>query len=317
LSLSPAINASYKSAGQKVCKKINEVMNSYPQTRHIIIEDIPLSIFLSKIKHKYTNFKIAIRSHNELEKAFEFFCKNGPLWWRAAWKLECLKIKMLEKKAGKESNIFWTISQNDLEAYIKRLNVYPKGVIGVYISNNFYKHIPSGSRNTVIYLGSADLRKGMGLKRFISKVWPVVRKARPDARLILAGFGTEVFSDPLLGVQGLGKIENDREVLEQGRIFINPQYIGSGIQLKSIVAMLSSKALVSTRTGVEGVNGENGKHFIIAELSEDMALEILSLMDNPDRANKIGQAAQKFASDMYNKGRLMKEAYQLLEEYVG
>jgi glycosyltransferase involved in cell wall biosynthesis len=81
--------------------------------------------------------------------------------------------------------------------------------------------------------------------------------------------------------------------------------------------MLSSKALVSTRTGVEGVNGENGKHFIIAELSEDMALEILSLMDNPDRANKIGQAAQKFASDMYNKGRLMKEAYQLLEEYVG
>jgi glycosyltransferase involved in cell wall biosynthesis len=231
--------------------------------------------------------------------------------------LEWLKIRALEKKAGKESNTFWTISQNDLESYIKRLNVYPKGVVGVYINNSLYKHIPAGHRNTVIYLGSADLRKGMGLKRFISEVWPVVRKARPDARLILAGFGTEVFSDPLLGVQGLGKIENDREILEQGRIFINPQYIGSGIQLKSIVAMLSSKALVSTRTGVEGVNGENGKHFIIAELSEDMALEILSLMDNPDRANKIGQAAQKFASDMYNKGRLMKEAYQLLEEYVG
>jgi len=110
----------------------------------------------------------------------------------------------------------------------------------------WYQHVLSGAAKTVINVGTADLRKGNSLVDFIRGPWQGVRTEIPEERLLSAGRGTERFADAHIGVEGLGYVRDDRDVLAKGLIFINPQKIAAGVQLKSIVAMLSGKLLIAS-----------------------------------------------------------------------
>ena len=151
---------------------------------------------------------------------------------------------------------------------------------------------------------------------FIQRVWRKVRTQVPDARLVLAGRGTECFTDAELGIEGLGFVDDDRDVLERGAIVINPQQIGTGIQLKSIVAMLSGKTLLSTPTGIEGVEGKNGEHFISVDPIEKMASEIVSLMQNPERVRIMGREAREFAMRTYSAKHFIEKTRSLLGDFT-
>lgn len=312
----PAITIRYACAHRGVMRALTNALYRSGGNTYLIFEDIAMACLLSSVVRKFPKIPIAIRSHNMTEKAFEPFCHLGSPLQRLAWRLELAKIRRFERKACERADKVWAISPTDAEEYNKRMFIQPDGVLGVCMDVKRYRGIGSGNTTTAVSVGTINLRKEKGILDFIHRAWPTVRAKIPEARFVLAGRGTDRFIDVGLAVDGLGFVDDDRDILGQGLIFVNPQQIGAGVQLKSIAAMLAGKALVSSRMGVAGVEGKSGEHFVVAESMEDMATHIVSLMRCPERALEIGENAKRLAAKNYNVERLLEASRPLLNDFI-
>ena len=134
------------------------------------------------------------------------------------------------------------------------------------------------------------------------------------ANLLLGGINSEQFTNPELNIVGAGWVKDDREILSQGLIALNTQEIGSGINLKSIVAMSAGRALVSTQKGVEGIAGKLGEHFLIGPSVESLAPLLMKLLGNVSLAQQMGGAARKLASSVFSETKVDEQARSLLTE---
>ena len=299
----PAVTVRYQAGERQVLDAMVRITGDCQARRRgvaVIIEDIPTACLLPRIQSAFPHLATAIRSENLLTEAFERFAVEGPLVWRLPWMLELWKIRRFEKSVCTMADHFWTITRTEADKYVQRMGVQADGVIGACLDVDRYASVGAGDARTVV-------------KDFFRRVWPGVRARLPDARLVLAGTGTERFTDLRSGVAGLGFVENDAAVLEQGRIFVNPQRIGAGIQIKSIVAMLAGKALVSTQVGAEGVEGKVDEHFAVADSPEEMVAAIVGLMQNPDRAHEMGRKARQLAARVYGRERFLNDSRRLLD----
>lgn len=301
---------------KRIIEIIAEELNREQRTV-LIFEDLPIPIaLLTAIRARFPALPIAIRSENVASKIFMPLRDTGPFFRRLAWRIEVAKLHKREAETCRLANQIWAISLSDLQEYERRLGIYCNGVFGVSVDTERYATVPEGDIKMVISIGTVDLRKSLGLQKFVADSWPQVVSRYPTARLLLGGLNSERLTDPQRNILGIGRVEDDRDILDQGLIMVNTQEIGAGVNLKSIVAMASGKALVSTQKGIEGIEGVNGKHFLAGTDAGSLAPLILALMDNPTHAWQMGQEARKFAASMYSEARLEAQVRPLLERLV-
>jgi glycosyltransferase involved in cell wall biosynthesis len=315
----PAVTARYSQAREQVMDAVSAIVadaRSRSCELFAIIEDVPTACLLMDMQGEFLDLPVAVRSENLLTEAFARLATEGPLLKRLAWRLEIRKIRRFEGRVCVIADRFWAITFAEADAYAKQFGMRPSGVFGVCLDVDRYQMTLPGDPATVVHVGTADMRKGKGLHAFVRNVWPLVRRAVPEARLVLGGRGTERFSDAHAKVEGLGFVDDDQDVLGRGLIFINPQLVGAGLQLKTIVAMLAGKALVSTTVGAEGAEGIHGNHLLVADAPEETAAAIVGLMRHPDRAREMGVRAQQLAAETYSERRFLEESTALLHEFV-
>ncbi|MFC1692654.1 glycosyltransferase [Candidatus Latescibacterota bacterium] len=316
---SPAITIRFKAGAHKFYKDISRVISNVHNSNHdivIIYEDTPPSYYLPYIRHNFPNIQQAVHSHNVIYKGFSELKNQGPLLKRVAWLIELKKIYNFEKNIHNLADSYWVISDNDSLEYKKYYGNTPDGVFGVSIDTDRYKSVLPGDIYTMVHVGSANLRKAIGIRNFITTTWPLIRAKIPNAQLVLGGNNTKQFSDENLGIKGFGFVENELDILSKGLLYINPQNIGSGIKLKSIIAMLSGKVLVSTSTGIEGIEGIEGEHYFVAQDNRAMADQIVKLMRNASKTKKIGENAQMLAFRLYSRKYLFKKVKPLLDSFI-
>lgn len=312
----PAVTIRYAQRKSDVLKEISRIVEATTSRLCIILEISPMACFVPDIVARHPTIPIAIHSHDIMSEAFEAMCRLGTPLNRLAWKWEVMKIRRFEKKMFSLVQQHWTITLDDAEAFQKHLGIPTDGTIGIFMDMERYKEVKSGEATTVVYIGSTDIRKWQGLLDFVEISWGKILADVPDARLILAGRGTEVLNDPSRNIDGLGFVEDDRPILEKGQIFINPQMSGSGLQLKSVVAMLAGRTLVSAQTAITGVTGEDGREFIVENSMEHMGARIVALMRNPEQAYRIGTAAQLLAMRFYNKQHFLDASRPLIDDFI-
>ncbi|EGR0922718.1 glycosyltransferase [Vibrio parahaemolyticus] len=285
----PAISVRYRRGLQDVLRYIVSVVSSHNEKFIVIYEDIPCSYLLRFIKNEFKNSLHVVRSHNVVYEGF-YNLSKGISYKNLAWKFELKKILRLEKKVSFDADLFYAISEDDSNVY-SNLDIKPDAVWPVRFKLNEYLDMPRGDQLTVVHVGTADTRKGADLLNFVSTAWPLVMKVFPNARLVLGGKGTEMLSNADYNIVGLGFVDSDKTILQEGNIFINPQMTGSGIKIKSIIAMAAKKVLVTTPVGIEGIDANQGVHFIMASNSLSQAEAIISLFSDNDVVDLIARNA--------------------------
>lgn len=315
----PAITVRFRTATREFLRRTDDILD---QSRArdtavaVIYEDVPTAYYLPLLRQRHPRVLQGLRSLNCLVKGFAGLDQQGSFVSRSAWRLELARIRRFEQDVCSSADALWVISSQDAVEYRSRLGIQPDGVLGVSLDADRYGRVPPGDPATVVHVGSADLRKGAGLRCFLARGWPRVRAQIPQARLVLGGRGTDELADPSQGVEGLGFVADDRDVLARGQIFLNPQQIGAGIKLKSITAMLAGRALVSTPTGIEGVEGREGRHFFVAETSEALADKIVALIRSAEQADFVAREAKAMAAAHYSQSNLSTAVQPLLEAFV-
>ncbi len=312
----PAVAVRYARARRAVMHAVRDIIRRSPESPFLIVEDIPTACLVRCISREFPEIPVAIRSFNIIAKGFEPLCHVGSIVQRLCWRLELMRVRRFEKSVCEAADKFWAISRDDARDYADRLSVRTDGIVGICMDVDRYADVPAGDAKTVVHVGTADLRKGKGLTNFVAEVWPQVRARVADARLVLAGRGTECYADPRLGIEGLGFVDDDRDVLKRGRIFVNTQQIGAGVQLKSIVAMLAGKALVSTPMAAEGIDGEDGEHFVVAKSADQTASRIADLILDTKRTSRIARNARKLGADVYDTASFMRAASPVLDAFI-
>src|SRR4029453_17644780 len=89
--------------------------------------------------------------------------------------------------------------------------------------------------------------------------------------------------------------------------------MGSGTRLKVLEAMAMGKAIVSTSFGVSGIECENGREVLIADIAPDFARAIALLMRDPGRARELGVRARKLAESKYDWRKLVPQFEMIYE----
>jgi glycosyltransferase involved in cell wall biosynthesis len=144
---------------------------------------------------------------------------------------------------------------------------------------------------------------------FITKVLPLIRRIDPDVTFkvcgkVDTGFQMKFSTDY---VEFTGAVPNLAEAMADCVIGVCPVRIGAGIQNKMLDYMALGLVAVTTQIGAEGLEGRDGKEFLVVDDAQTMAITILSLLDDTSRRDQIALDARAIVESRYSwAGRLGK-----------
>lgn len=97
----------------------------------------------------------------------------------------------------------------------------------------------------------------------------------------------------------VGRVDDLAASIRKTEIFFSPISYGTGIKTKIVEAMAMGMPVITNDIGAEGIAGNSGKHFIVANDYGELATQVDYLLDHHDLMNMMGHMAQKFAYQYY------------------
>jgi glycosyltransferase involved in cell wall biosynthesis len=236
--------------------------------------------------------------HNiESTLAASYARSTGPLRALPVWG-EAAALRRLEWAALRRVNTAVVVSQRDQD----RL---PRSRVKVLLCPNGWEPgqpLPPASDPVVIFVALLGWRPNVDAAVWLAeRVWPLVRRRRPDARLLLVG------RSPAPQVQQLGRsditvtgtVPDVRPFLAQARVAVAPLLSGGGTRLKVLEALDAGRPVVATRVGIEGLEDLIGHGVVVADSPERMSAAICDLLADGSRAEELGAQGRRAVADRY------------------
>jgi len=149
-----------------------------------------------------------------------------------------------------------------------------------------------GRNGRILFVGSNTAPNIVGLEWFLRDVWPTVRAGCPFARLDVAGTVNAGFvGQPQPGVTFHGMVGDLTALYADAAIVISPLTFGSGLKIKLVEAMANGKAIVATRTTLEGVEDECSGAVICADDEKQFGDAVVALLTDEQRRIDLANAA--------------------------
>lgn len=110
-----------------------------------------------------------------------------------------------------------------------------------------------GADDRILFVGSFTAPNVVGLRWFLTEIWPQICTLRPRAQLYVAGTVCRAFDEPIAGVEFAGLVPDLGVAYADAGVVISPLTFGSGLKIKLIEAMAQGKAIVATPITLQGV----------------------------------------------------------------
>ena len=299
----PAVCQQFNTAG--VRDRVRKLFSRFVELVHddvsLVVEDLPLAQVLLSMPIPPGVKCTRLRSHNVLADCFIGFESDGVLS-RFLWRHENRRIRRFEEHALRQFDEVWAISEDDRERY-RVLYGVDASVLPIRVPACFFGDFPDVGRSSVchelISIGTLDLRKQHGMQWFIDNVFAPLHQRHKQLTLTLIGRHTEKFKGLHEAVFCKGFVDDISQEICPGQIFVNPQFRGSGVNLKSLFAMGSGFCLVCTPMGIQGIEAAHGVHCVVTPVAGQMQREIESLVFDSSRRVKLARAGQVFVRNNY------------------
>jgi hypothetical protein len=204
---------------------------------------------------------------------------------RIAWRLAGLHLERFETEIQRASRVVFDISQDDLMFWRSR------GILHNQWAPTLVEQPQAHSRGLaarpwdVVYLGNLSTPNNLrGLQWFLERALPLIRRARPDVTVRIAGSRPAATLLRLAGEHGVDLCADPpdaAEILSQGRVLINPALSGSGLNVKSVEMLFHDAPIVTTPAGVRGLPADIRGEFLVAETPEEFARLCLQQLAHP------------------------------------
>jgi len=245
--------------------------------------------------------------------------------WRLIYSIENRRLLSYELKMLKEFDRAFLASPFD-KAYLDKksvlsndnLIVIPNGVNEELFSQ--VNRFEVKEENWVVFTGKMDYNPNIDAATYFAKnVFPLIRKKHKTLKFIIVGTSPAKQVLTLKDIEGIevtGYVDDLYEYVKKAKLIVAPLRFSAGIQNKILEAMALKRAVVTTSKGARGINGENGKHFIVADERKEMVSRILNLLDDEPQRKEIGKNARKLIENKYRWDIVGRELLKNIEDLI-
>ncbi|HLA71753.1 MAG TPA: TIGR03087 family PEP-CTERM/XrtA system glycosyltransferase [Steroidobacteraceae bacterium] len=170
---------------------------------------------------------------------------------------------------------------------------------------------------TLVFTGVMDYWPNVqGVQWFADAVLPRIRAALPEVRFVIVGSKpTEavVSLKQRPGIEVTGFVDDVRVYVADAALCVVPLKIARGLQNKVLEAMAMGKAVVCTSQALEGIRAGNGIEVVVADEEADFAAQVVSLLEQPERAAEIGRQARRCMERSYSWEANLRQLDTLLD----
>lgn len=141
-----------------------------------------------------------------------------------------------------------------------------------------------------------------GAQWLAREVWPLVRRARPGARLTLAGRAAPPAVQALAAedIAVPGALADLRPLYASASLAVAPVFWGSGVRVKLLEALACGLPVVTTALAAEGIDLAESHSALFAEQPAAFAAAIVRLLADAGLRERIGAAGRAIAERDYD-----------------
>ena len=181
----------------------------------------------------------------------------------------------------------------------------PTAVVPNGVDPDFFApaDVPAADQAGIVFNGILSYRPNVdAVEHFLADVLPLVRRRRPDVSFTVVGRGPDEVLQRFteLGAVVTGFVTDLRPVLAHAACVVVPIRMGGGTRLKIVEALSMGLGIVSTPAGAEGIAVRAEEHLLLSQTADDMAADVLRLLDDPALRSRLGRAGRRLVVDTYS-----------------
>jgi polysaccharide biosynthesis protein PslH len=198
----------------------------------------------------------------------------------------------VECKAFRRADVVVAIQEEEERTFRQRLGKEAPAVATVSHILDLDGRVEDLTSSDFLFLGSGNDANIISLNAFLDNVLPLIRAARPDVRLVVAGSICGKIEDRE-GVVKLGRVDSLKDAFTRAPLSINPIALGTGINIKLLDALAAGIPTISSRTGVRGLPERYRSGVVVVEDNDHQAFAeaILQLSASRDQREALGNKA--------------------------
>lgn len=156
-----------------------------------------------------------------------------------------------------------------------------------------------GNHKMVFLSGNNEFNQN-GIKWFLKEVFPVIRKAFPDAELLVGGSICKVLPSlgTIEGVKALGYIDDPADFYAQADVAINPVYQGTGLKIKTFEAISYDKITLVHPHSMAGVFQKDKAPLFASDKPEEWVGYLRNIWDYPESIKAIKARNKEYLEAM-------------------
>lgn len=233
----------------------------------------------------------------------------GAPWRRPFWTY--LEELLAERLAAKRQTELIANSPRVADLLRKLAPRAHVTVVPLSLDPTQYRRAPLDGAPRAGLIGTLDWPPTEGAVRtLLHEVWPAVSRQVPEARLLVAGRGTDRLEGSAT-VDVIGRVASSADFLDQLSVLLYPVARGSGMKVKVLEAMASGIPVVTTKTGAEGIDANDG--VVVAEDSAALVQAATEILSDPKIRRERGNAALACFGERYAPARATQPLVALYE----
>jgi glycosyltransferase involved in cell wall biosynthesis len=261
-----------------------------------------------------------LREHNVESTIVERFSEQVRMPLLRQWvQLQARRMRFYESRQASICDACCVITDEDGKrlsalAPCAHIEVVPAGVDDSFFeSRRRQDQIP----DSVVMFGSFDWAPNRdALDWFVARIFPRITAQAPKTTLYV--FGKEIPSSIVTKEGGRivvrGFAPDIKEELPRYQIAVVPLRVGGGMRLKILESFALRVPVVSTSIGAEGIDCEDGVHYLRADTEEEFARAVVRLLQNHSLSERLAQNACLLVEQRYRWKRIAQQLETVYEK---
>ena len=268
-----------------------------------------------------------LEPHPRLLRVMHFAELDSDKWRqygeRAAWPASWVYVREHRTLLEFERRVAHAFDENVLCTPLEQ-RVFEREIPGAHsmvlrngVDLAFYRPQPDRAEPAhLVFVGVMDYLPNIdGCEHFVREILPLVRAEFAGVRFAIVG------SKPTPQVQALarepgvtvtGFVDDPREWLARASVSVAPLRIARGIQNKVLEALAMGLPVVGTTSATQGIEGEPGRDFVLANSAREQADAICALLADATKARALGRRGREFVEANYDWEVVLQPLDQLL-----
>jgi len=293
---------------RKARRNIHKLISSV-QPDHIYCQLIRVAQYVKDIQITKT-----LDYQDVLSKGVERRMQTSPFYWKPVLKLEYKRLLKYEHEVFSWFDHKTIISKPDRD-FIPHPEKDKIEIVINGVDTEFFKPVSVEKEYDLVFIGNMGYPPNVNASEYlVKKILPVVRKSKPDVKLVLAGATPHpaVLSLRSKNVYVTGWVEDIRDCYAKAKIFIAPMQIGTGLQNKLLEAMAMKIPSVTSPLANFALEAKIGEEILVGNSPGEYADHIIQLLDNNDLRDTIANNGYAFVHRNYNWDSATKKLENLI-----